>query len=197
MIIYATNETMKRYNLKCPNEVISPEIKELSRLVVEKEKGDPLYAWGMKLFYFNGRKCVQFMNAQTRITVFLFFKNMADRGILLNDVAHYLLWLYDDDLKMQDALKKYYNSSPLATFDKITDRSLISTLNYNEMCFNNVIERYVENGVLQTKKINRSVANYLTTVTINGKKQYVVPKEIFREAIMKRFGADNYGNQET
>ena len=65
------------------------------------------------------------------------------------------------------------------------------------MCFNNVIERYVENGVLQTKKINRSVANYLTTVTINGKKQYVVPKEFFREAIMKRFGADNYGNQET
>lgn len=34
-------------------------------------------------------------------------------------------------------------------------------------------------------------------MTINEKKQYVVPKEFFREAIMKRFGADNYGNQET
>lgn len=191
MIIYATNETMKRYKLKCPNEIISPEIKEINRSIIEKEKDDPLYAWGMKLFYFDGRKCIQFINAQTRIAVFLFFKNMADRGMFLNDVAHYLLWLYDDDLEMQDALKRYYASSPLATFDKITDRSLISVLNYNERCFLNVGKRYIENGVLQTKKINRGVANYLTTVTINGKNEYVVPKEFFREAIMKRFGADD------
>ncbi len=49
MIYYATQETMDRYKLKRPYEM-SPGIKELCEQIIEKEQGNSLYEWGVKLF---------------------------------------------------------------------------------------------------------------------------------------------------
>lgn len=50
MIYYATQETMDRYKLKRPHEM-STGIKELCEQIIEKEQGNSLYEWGVKLFY--------------------------------------------------------------------------------------------------------------------------------------------------
>lgn len=92
---------------------------------------------------------------------------------------------------MKKALERYFASSPLVTFEKLTNRSIIATLNQTQIDFafdGYSFYDYIENGILQTKKINRDVAEHLKTIKVNGKKEYIIPKKFFKEVIMETFG---------
>lgn len=39
---------------------------------MEEQSGDELLEWGLKLFYFDGRKCLQAINFASKLAVFLF-----------------------------------------------------------------------------------------------------------------------------
>lgn len=92
MIYYATQETMDRYKLKRPHEM-SPGIKELCEQIIEKKQGNSLYEWGVKLFYFDRRKCLQILQFLTRITVFLIDCKVNEIENAANAVVQYLFYL--------------------------------------------------------------------------------------------------------
>ncbi len=77
MIIYVTKQTFERYKLKLPED-LKPPMNELAQAVMEKESGDKLCEWGGKLFYFDGRKCIQIVNFASKFTLFLVDVKMKD-----------------------------------------------------------------------------------------------------------------------
>lgn len=189
MIYYATKETMQRYKLKTP-EKLDPSISPLAQTVKQKEAGQRIYEWGCKLFYFDRRKCLQIMHFETKLVIYLVDLKMAEREYAGDAVAHYLMDMYESDRKMCRALRSFFASAPVVIFDQITDRSMIT-------CMNSMLNRwamdgyrfydYISGGILHTKKINRDVNEMPVTVTIDGKKEWIVPYEYFAQVIKERF----------
>ena len=71
MILYATKQTMKELDIPMPEE-LSHFNQLLSTKVIEQQKNNKLLEWGIKIFYFDGRKCIQAMNFASKLTVFIF-----------------------------------------------------------------------------------------------------------------------------
>lgn len=99
MIIYVTKQTRERYKIKLPHEQ-EPPIDSYMRMLIEKEGGDEILEWGCKLFYFDGRKCVQLVNFASKFTVFLCDIKVADMNTLGDRLANYLLEMFKDDTLM-------------------------------------------------------------------------------------------------
>ena len=190
MIYYATKETMQRYKLKTPEQFQS-EIAPLVQAVVQRERGNRIYEWGCKLFYFDRRKCLQVMHFETKLAVFLVDLKMKDLEHAANAVANYLMDMYSDDVQMRKALENYFASSPLVCFDKITDRSIIASMNAVQTRWawdGYRFYDYIQNGILHTRRINREVNEMPVTRKVNGKEEWFVPYELFSQIIKQRFG---------
>ena len=190
MIFYATKETLERYKLKTPEQMSEP-MRPIVKAVIEKEQGDPMYEWGCKLFHFDRRKCLQIIHFKTRLVIFLVDIKMADVEHVPDMVAQYLFTIYESDKEMQKALEKYFASSPVVCFDRITNRSIIARLNHIQSSWAWDGQRfceYVRGGILYTKEINRDVNNYLLSTKENGKTEYRLPYRCFEEIIKKEFG---------
>jgi len=71
MILYATKQTIKELNIPMPDE-LSTFNQLLSTKVIEQQKNNKLLEWGIKIFYFDGRKSIQAMNFASKLTVFIF-----------------------------------------------------------------------------------------------------------------------------
>ena len=190
MIFYATKETLERYKLKTPEQMSEP-MRPIVKAVIEKEQGDPMYEWGCKLFYFDRRKCLQIIHFKTRLVIFLVDIKMADVEHAPDMVAQYLFTIYESDKEMQKALEKYFASSPVVCFDRITNRSIIARLNHIQSSWawdGQRFYEYIRDGILHTKEINRDVNNYLLSTKENGKTEYRLPYRYFEEIIKKEFG---------
>ena len=102
------------------------------------------------------------------------FADLDDVGDL---IAYYLLELYKNDKQMTKALKKMFEENPVACFLKLTDKSVIATLNTTQSRFADDGYRFYEfirNGVLHTMEINHAVNfKWLFTMKINGKTEYI------------------------
>ena len=189
VIFYATKETMQRYKLKTPDQ-LKAEIAPYAQAVVQSEQGNRLYEWGCKLFYFDRRKCLQVMHFETKLVIFLVDIKIKELEFAVNAVPQYLMDMYASDDIMQRALERYFESSPFACFDKITDRSIISSMN-------NVQTRwawdgyhfydYIKDGILHTRQINRDVNEMPVTRKVDGKEEWFIPYDRFAEAIKKHF----------
>ena len=190
MIYYATKETMQRYKLKTP-ELFQSEIAPLVQAVVQRERGNRIYEWGCKLFYFDRRKCLQLMHFETKLVVFLVDLKMKDLEHAANAVANYLMDMYSDDVQMRKALESYFTASPLVCFDRITDRSIIASMNTVQTRWawdGYRFYDYIQNGILHTRRINREVNEMPVTRKVNGKEEWFIPYELFSQTIKKRFG---------
>ncbi len=191
MIIYVTKQTRERYKIKLPHEQ-EPPVDSYMRMLIEKEGGDEILEWGCKLFYFDGRKCVQLVNFASKFTVFLCDIKVADMNTLGDRLANYLLEMFKDDTLMYHCIEKMLEESPLFCFDKLANKSIISTLNKNQLDFAFDGYRfydYIDNGILRTLQINHDVNfDWLVTKEINGKKEYVFPGELFRKLMIQRYG---------
>ena len=71
MILYATKETVKKYGIPMPEEFEDKKIREMLTGVKEKEEGTGIFEWGVKVFYFDRRKCLQLVNFSSKFTIFL------------------------------------------------------------------------------------------------------------------------------
>ena len=191
MIIYATQKTIERYHILLPEKMSSP-IKEITLYTIEKEKGDRLLEWGMKIFYFDGRKCLQIVNYASKLTLFLFDVKMNDFADAANAMANYMIDLYNDNVAMKKLLERFFSEYPIAVFDKIQNKSIIATLNHTQTSFAFDGYRFydfIEGNILKTKKINRVVNyNWLFSEKINGKKQYFFSGARFEELLRERYG---------
>lgn len=190
MIYYATKKTIETYDLKTP-ENFKSEMGDYVRSIAKQEQGNRIYEWGCKLFYFERRKCLQVVHFVSKLTIFLFDIKKKDIEYAANAVAHYIFDIYDGDEVMKNALEKYFESSPIVIFDKITDKSIISTLNKTQMDwieYDNNIYRFIKDGILHTKQINRKInRDWLFTRKVNNKTEYFISANEFEKVIKEKF----------
>jgi hypothetical protein len=190
MIFYATKQTIERFKIMMPEEM-DPIPEAASKQLIQREQRDPLLEWGFKLFYFDHRKCIQVMNFASKLTLFLFDVKIGDFENTANNIALYLLDLYRSDKIMENALKRLFSEHSLCAYAKLTDRSIISSLNRNQIDFADdgySFYDYIENGILQTRAINHDVNfQWPVTQTINGKTEYIYPGERFKSLLLGRY----------
>jgi len=191
MILYATKQTIKELEIPMPEE-LSTFNRILAEKVIEKQTGDRILEWGLKIFYFDGRKCVQAVNFASKLTVFLFDIKNEEIAYIANGIAIYLMEIYSKDKEMKKILEKFFYDYPACAFSSLKDKSIIASLNHNQWEFAEdgyAFYDYIENGVLNSKKINKEMNwNHLTTFThSNGKKDYIYPAEYFREVLLDRY----------
>ena len=107
-------------------------------------------------------------------------------------MAHYMLELYKGDKQMIKSLKRMFEVNPVTCFAKLTDKSAIATLNTTQSRFTDDGYRFYEfirDGILHTMEINKEVNfNWLFTMKINGKTEYIYAGEKFREILLDRYG---------
>ena len=191
MIIYVTKETSDKYKLKLPKD-LKPPLDELARAVIEKEAGDRLCEWGGKLFYFDRRKCIQVVNFASKFTLFLVDVKLSDLPNIGDYIAEYIFDIYSEDKEMLSALKRMFEEHQYMCFSKLTDKSIISTLNSTQSRFAEDGYRFydfISEGILHTKDINRKInSDWLFTMTINKKTDYFYAREKFRALVLEQYG---------
>lgn len=190
MIYYATKQTLERYKLNTP-ENFQSEMGDIVRMIAEKERGNHLYEWGCKLFYFDRRKCLQVVHFASKLTIFLIDVKMDNIVYAANAVAQYIFDIYDSDKIMQRAVERYFHCSPMVIFDKLTDKSVIARLNMTQRDWaldGDRFYNYIKDGILQTKEMNRDVnRKHIFGRTVNGKKKYYFPADEFERIIKENF----------
>ncbi len=191
MILYVTKETFEHYKLKMPEEMESPMVRMISEAVIKKETGDPLMEWGGKLFYFDRRKCLQVVNFASKLTLVLVEINMDDLPSVGNLIANYLFEIYSGNKKMTKILEEHFKLNPVTCFSKLTDKSIISTLNRTEMSYLDYgyrLYEFIKNGTLHTVELNKDInRNWLFGIKKDGKKDYVYGAEEFERLMKERY----------
>lgn len=192
MILYATQKTYDRYKIRDIEEMREP-MTSMSKMLIAAEGGDRFLEWGVKLFYFTGRKCLLLTNFETKLTVLLAdFKvdSLIDIG---NWLAMYLTKLYEDDEEATKCLELLFEEHPAVCFSKLKDKSTISTLNHLltfDMDEGNRLFDYIEENILKTNKFVHDV-NFewlFGYKNEKGKYDYDYSGVRFREALVKRYG---------
>ena len=191
MILYATKQTIKELNIPMLNE-LSAFNNIMANKVIEEQSGDELLEWGLKLFYFDGRKCIQAINFASKLAIFLFDIKNEEIGDIANGIAMYLNEIYSKDLKMKRMLKKFYDEYPVCAFSRLVNKSIISSLNHNQTVYTDDGYRfyeYIDKNILKSVEINRDFNwKYLSSKVINGKRDYIYPAKYFRELLINRYG---------
>lgn len=187
MILYVTKKTRERLNIPIISE-LSDINKTFASIVYEKEKDNLLLEWGIKIFYMDRRKCLQAMNFASRFTIYIFDIHNDDIQYIGDVIAKYLLELYKDDKIMVEYLKRLFEEHSVCIYSNLTNKSIISALNYNETInvdYCDLFHEYINNNVLKTIDINKDVNwNNIMNIYINGKKEYVVPGKYFKELLI-------------
>lgn len=190
MIFYVTKQTFKRYKLKMPEDMSFP-INEIAKATITRESGNKLLEWGGKLFYFDRRKCIQFVNFASKLTLFLIDIKVNELPMVGNYIANYLFDIYSNDKNMIKLLERLFEEHPVCCFSKLTDKSAISTLNHTQLSFAHDGYRFydfIENGILNTREINKRVnTDWLFTQKINSKKEYYFTAERFKELLTQSY----------
>lgn len=190
MILYATKQTIEELDIPMPNE-LSIFNRIMANKIIDEQTNDSLLEWGLKYFDFDGRKCVQAVNFASKLGIFLFDIENDEIQWIANGIAIYLKEIYSKDLKMQKLLDKFFNDYPACVFSKLTNRSIIASLNHNQSIYADDGYRfyeYIQDNVLNSKKINKDFNwKNLTTVRVSKKKDYEYPAEIFRRLLIGRY----------
>lgn len=191
MIIYATKQTRERYKLKTPDELEDPLVRAVVKNTCEREQGDRLLEWGAKLFYFDRRKCIQFSNFASKLTIVTVDVKMSDLENVGNLIAMYMMDIYSENRKMKSLLERLFDEHPVCCFSKLSDKSMIATLNHTQTyCLDDGyrLYDYIKNNILQTKQFNRYLnIRYLFTERIDGEISYFHPAEKFEQLLRERY----------
>ena len=189
MILYITKKTKDRFNIPLYSE-LTDELELLARNILVKEQDD-IFKWGVKIFYFDRRKCLQIMNFASKVSIFLIDIKVQDVKEISNMLAHYLKIIYEDDLEVVEILDRYFKETPISFFDTLKDRSVIGSLNHNERYFLEGGYRlydFIENGTLHTIRLNKQFNfRYIVGKKSNGKTEYIVPGEEFKKMLSQRY----------
>lgn len=190
MILYATKQTIDRLKLPVLDS-LPPDMADSARMLLARDHAFPLWMWGGKLFYFDGRKCLQCVNFATKFTLFLFDLKVGDANSIGQYISEYLLDLFADDPEMTRCLLRMFQLDQFFTFAPLKDKSIIATLNHTQTDYAFDGDRfwdYIQDGILYTRKINQDVNfNHLFTHKAAGKKDFYYPAEFYREQVVSHF----------
>ncbi len=192
MIFYATNQTFRSYGLKTAAQLSEP-MASRTMAVIERDTGDALIEWGLKVFYFDGRKCLQAVNFACKFTLFMFdikkkeFENLGDL------MAHYLLSIYENDPRTIKYLHRMFADDRYFAVAPLKNKSIIATLNHNQSDYalnGYRFRNYVSGGILHTMKINNDFNfEYSVTYKAIGRPDYFYPGELYRELLHARYSS--------
>ena len=117
---------------------------------------------------------------------------VADMNEIGNIVAQYLLELYKEDANMCDSLKRMFSQAPYCTIDRLTNRSIIATLNHTQRSFawdGYRFYDYIQDNILHTIQINRDVNfDWIFSRKTDAGTEYFSSGELFRELVTTRYG---------
>ena len=193
MILYLTKQTFERYKLTPPEKMHSP-VREITEEVKKREQGNRLLEWGGKILYFDRRKCIQFTNFASKFTVFLIDIKVKDLQDLGDAIFMYLFDFYQGNREMTNLLKRLAEEHPITVIDRLKDKSVIATLNRTQLDF--ALDGYrfyefIENNVLQSKKLNRKVnTDYIFGKKVDGKSS---PEYFFSGTLFEKLLKEYYG----
>lgn len=194
MIFYVTKQTFERYKLKMPEEMSFP-MNEIAKSTIARESGNRLLEWGGKLFYFDRRKCIQFVNFASKLTIFAIDIKMDDLPMVGNYIANYIFDIYSGDKKMTKLLERFFEEYQTCCFYKLTDKSVISTLNHTQRSFADDGYRFydfIENNILKSRELNKKVnTEWLFRQNINGKTEWFYAADKFRELLINMYENHN------
>jgi len=190
VILYVTKKTKERFDFPLLEE-LQLDRQATAMHILEKEKDIPVFMWALKIFYFDRRKCLQVMNFSSNFCIFLIDVRVKDIPNIGNMIGTYLGIMYQDDKEMLRLLDCYFNESPVAFFDVLKDRSMISYLNNNELTFlDNGYRLYdfLSDGIMHSIELNKKYNfDYLVSKKINGQQEYFQTSEKFKEILQDRY----------
>ena len=191
MVLYITQRTADKYLLKMPHELSNP-MKPVVYEVMRRERGKSIFEWGAKLFYFEGKKCLQVMNFETKLTFFLFNVTMTVMEELAKWLVDYMFLLYSDNDKMTKCIKKYVDDSKFIYFDLLEDKNIITTINHTHRIFVEEERRlydFMDNGVPNVAEINRKINfEWFFPKKEGDQICYFYSGKMFEEVLAKKYG---------
>ncbi len=176
MIIYGTKQTVDRYKIN---------------FTVSNEEVNDLFKFGIKLFYYNGKKCLQVINFATKLTIVLYNVSKDDLKHLDEIISIRIFEIFKEDASFVELLGKYFTNAIGVEYGKLSNRSITSTLSRNEYMFIEDLEVEEFNDVdsfFPYCEINKFI-NFenLATKTINKKTRYFLPAEEFKQAVIEYY----------
>lgn len=185
MKLYGTKLTFDRY----------PKIKEIVRNENDINEDDLIDSWAMKIFYFDGKKCLQVVHFPTKFSLVFVNVKVTDLKNLDNMIKMEVLHFYSGDIEMEQALAKLFMGSSETQYYYLKDKSMISTLNRTQSDFlfdGYSLNDYIENNILYTRDvINDLNREWIMTIKKNGKSEYIFTGEEFRSYILHYFSDEN------
>ena len=175
MIIYAAKQTVDRYEMTMPENFMDLITKSVVQNTYDLEKDNSILEWGAKIFYFDGRKCIQVCNFASKLTFVLIDIKKSELEIVGDLIARYLLELYAGNKKMIKLLKRMFNEHPVCLFAKFTNKKIIASMNSFQLTYIDTESIYynsIENGILKTIDINKKINKelYVARYDVGGKK---------------------------
>ena len=189
MIFCATKKTFERYHKPLPEKKQT----SVSKPVNTVARGDRVYAWGCKIFYFDRRKSLQLVHYDTRLTLFLVDIKIADSTSVSLAVFDSLRRLYAYDPIMLRAVDRYVSAHPDSSYRPITDRRVIATLNRNQREFARdgyAFYDYFENGRVNTERANADINAVPFNRKWGKKTEQCRPYDLFRKKLITKFKED-------
>lgn len=189
MILYVTKKTKERLKLPFYSESDNT-LEELPPIVLPED--DDIFKWGVKIFYFEKKKCLQIMNFASKFCVFLVDVKVTDVSNIGDLIYYSTLKLYKHDKAATTLLHRYFIETPAIIFDAIKDRSVIASMNANESSYlldGNILSNYIKDHVLHISDFCREYNfTHHMKKTINGKKTSIIPGEEFKRLLEVRYG---------
>lgn len=193
MIFHITQGLAKKFNITMA-EQLPQEERVAAMHLINTRNWDHLSAWGIKGFDFGSYRCFQMLNFTTKLGFFVFNIDSSDAAVLGHIMWEYMSMLYEGDEQMQQALERYFKLNRYSVYVPLLDKPALASLLNNERIFTNMekVGKYIDNGVLQTRKLNLEYnKGYLVARILGGRTEFIVPADRFRQVIMQRYG----GNQ--
>ena len=196
MIVYATKQTVKAVRLPLVEDLQDPQLRALATDIINTEAGDHMLEWGMKLFYFDHRKCLQVIHIASRMTIFM--AGIEDNQVsqIGHFIATYMLELFSDDQEMQRLIDRFLTEHPILLYDRLKDKSIIAHLNLtqrNYLLDGERLAQYIDGGIMHTLKLSKDYnLNYLIKYKDpSGKQSYRFPGKVFEEQLKAYYSKGN------
>jgi len=185
MILYPTKKTAEVFGAPMADSATDPVLTPVINAVLNAEKGNGLQEWGLKLFYLQGKKCLQAIHFASHFTVVLFDVRKADLPETANRIAMTVFDAFDGEPETQEALAGLFRKGPISVWDRLQNKSVLSSLNRNEsMLLTNwgFYESFAAKGKLNPKEVHKFINfEYPVSLHFRGSSRYGYTGEVLRE----------------
>jgi len=192
MIFHITQGLIDKFDIKTV-AYLPDEERRPAESYLKLKRWDPLTAWGIKGFNFRGVSCFQMLNFASKLAFFAFNVDEGTPEMFGRIMWEYLGEIYRDDAQMRFALNKYFTENRYTIFTPLKDKPATASLQANERMFTNEekMSTYIQDGVVQTKKLNLEYnKGYLVARVVGGKTEFIIPADRFKDIVMTRFGKE-------